>query len=137
MVVHEPREPRFLGDMPHGWVASDQIRAVLDLFAFEHEGEQAIVLAAGVPMAWLAGPGVSIQGLRTPFGALSWSARSVRRGVIEFNLKALKTQPPGGITLRGPWGAGARVSIDGAPVDGPADAIRLARTPVRVRIEAR
>ena len=45
----------FLGDMPHGWVASDQIRSVLDLFAYEDEGERSLVLAAGVPMAWLRG----------------------------------------------------------------------------------
>ena len=47
VVVRDPREPRFLGDMPHGWVASDQIRSVLDLFGYEHEGEHALVLAAG------------------------------------------------------------------------------------------
>ena len=39
VVVRDAREPRFLGDMPHGWVASDQIRSVLDLFAYEDEGE--------------------------------------------------------------------------------------------------
>ena len=137
VVVHDPREPRFLGDMPHGWVASDQIRSVLDLFAYEHEGEHALVLAAGVPMVWLAGPGLSIRGLRTPYGPLSWSARRVRPGVVEFDLKALKTQPPGGITLRGPWGAEARVRVDGVLLDGPADVIPLVRTPAHVRIEAR
>jgi hypothetical protein len=47
VVLRDPREPRFLGDMPHGWVASDQIRSVLDLFAYEHEGERSLVLAAG------------------------------------------------------------------------------------------
>ena len=57
VVLRDAREPRFLGDMPHGWVASDQIRSVLDLFAYEHEGERSLVLAAGVPMAWFDGPG--------------------------------------------------------------------------------
>jgi len=32
----------------HGWVASDQIRSVLDLFAYEHEGEHALVFGGGV-----------------------------------------------------------------------------------------
>ena len=39
------RQPRFVGDMPHGWVASDFIRAVLDLFAYERDGDDALVIA--------------------------------------------------------------------------------------------
>ncbi len=138
VVVRDPREPRFLGDMPHGWVASDQIRSVLDLFAYEHEGERALVLAAGVPLAWLDGPGLKIDGLRTPYGRLGWQARArtvAGRTTIAFALKALRTQPPGGIELRGPWPRDARVSIDGRPVPTPADRITLLGAPVRVRIE--
>ncbi|MEP6875957.1 MAG: hypothetical protein ABI887_16485, partial [Burkholderiales bacterium] len=137
VVVRDPREPRFLGDMPHGWVASDQIRAVLDLFAYEREGERSLVLAAGVPMAWLIGPGLSVEDLRTPYGPLSWKARAGRGGVITFEVKALRSPPPGGITLRGPWAKNARVRIDGREVTGPADVIALTHTPVRVRIEPR
>jgi hypothetical protein len=138
VVVRDPREPRFLGDMPHGWVASDQIRSVLDLFAYEHEGERALVLAAGVPMAWFEGPGLTMADLRTPYGRLGWHARSrtvAGRTTIAFQLQALRTQPPGGIELRGPWPADARVSIDGQPVATPADRIALPRTPVRVWID--
>ncbi|HZT56681.1 MAG TPA: discoidin domain-containing protein, partial [Burkholderiaceae bacterium] len=138
VVVRDAREPRFLGDMPHGWVASDQIRAVLDLFAYEHEGAHALVLAAGVPLAWLDGPGLKIDGLRTPYGPLGWQARArtiAGRTTVTFDLKPLRTQPPGGIELRGPWPANARVWIDGRPVATPADRIALPRTPVRVRIE--
>ena len=54
---------------------SDFIRSVLDLFAYEHEGERSLVLAAGVPMAWLDGPGLTLQDLRTPYGHLSWNGR--------------------------------------------------------------
>ena len=138
VVVRDAREPRFLGDMPHGWVASDQIRAVLDLFAHEHEGERALVLAAGVPLAWFGGPGLKIDGLRTPWGPLGWQAQArthAGRTTIGFELKALRTPPPGGIELRGPWPANARVSIDGRVVATPADRITLPRTPVRVRID--
>lgn len=66
VVAREAREPRFLGDMPHGWVASDHIRSVLDLFAYEDESERSLILAAGVPMAWFRGKGLSIRSLRTP-----------------------------------------------------------------------
>ena len=63
VVLRDAREPRFLGDMPHGWVASDHIRSVLDLFAYEHEGERSLVLAAGIPMAWFDGRGLTLAGL--------------------------------------------------------------------------
>ena len=138
VVVRDAREPRFLGDMPHGWVASDQIRAVLDLFAYEHEGERSMVLAAGVPRAWLDGPGLTIAGLRTPYGPLGWHARARTtsgRHTVQFDLQALRASPPGGIVLRGPWPADARAWVDGVAVPGPADAIRLQRTPARVRVE--
>jgi len=138
VVLRDPREPRFLGDMPHGWVASDHIRSVLDLFAYEHEGERSLVLAAGIPMAWLDGPGVSLQELRTPYGPLSWSGRRVTnngRTLVEIDVHALRTPPPGGIKLRGPWPRASRVWIDGVASAGAADAIRLSRTPAQVRIE--
>jgi len=138
VVVRDAREPRFLGDMPHGWVASDQIRSVLDLFAYEDEGDRAIVLAAGVPMAWLDGSGLKVHELRTPYGRLSWSGRAVEGGtrkVVEIDIAALQAQPPGGIVLRGPWPRSSRVSMDGVAVAAPADAIRVLHTPARVRIE--
>ena len=55
VVGREPRQPRFVGDMPHGWVASDFIRSALDLFAYEREADNALVLAAGLPCSgWRA-----------------------------------------------------------------------------------
>ena len=57
VVGREPREPRFIGDMPHGWVASDYINALLDMLAYERPSDGALVLAAGIPDAWLAGEG--------------------------------------------------------------------------------
>jgi hypothetical protein len=138
VVLRDAREPRFLGDMPHGWVASDQIRSVLDLFAYEDEGRQALVLAAGIPMAWLDGPGLSIRDLRTPYGRLSWTGRAITkqgRRVVELEVNALRSPPAGGIVVRGPWPKASRVWIDGVASAGPADAIRLARSPAHLRIE--
>ncbi len=138
VVLRDAREPRFLGDMPHGWVASDQIRSVLDLFAYEHEGERSLVLAAGIPMAWFDGRGLTLQDLRTPYGHLSWSGRRVTnngRTVVEIDVQPVRTQPPGGIELRGPWPKTSRVWIDGVASAGAADAIRLSRSPAHVRIE--
>ena len=110
---------------------------MLDLFAYEHEADRSLVLAAGVPMAWLQGEGLAIERLRTPYGALSWRARATDSpggAAVEFDVQPLREMPPGGLWLRGPWPANARVSLDGAPVSGAADMIRLPRTPVRVRV---
>jgi len=137
VVVREAREPRFLGDMPHGWVASDHIRSVLDLFAYEDESKRSLVLAAGVPMAWLRGKGISIRELRTPYGPLSWSARVGADGAIDIQVSGLRTLPPGGVTLRGPWRRNARITIDGLISDAPADAIVLSHLPTRVRVDPR
>jgi hypothetical protein len=138
VVLRDAREPRFLGDMPHGWVASDQIRSVLDLFAYEDEGRHALVLAAGVPLHWFDGAGLHVQDLSTPYGALSWQARTHAAGGrqrIEFEVRPLRRWPAGGVELRGPWPADARVWVDGRARSGPADAIRLSAAPARVRIE--
>jgi hypothetical protein len=138
VVGRDAREPRFIGDMPHGWVASDQIRSVLDLFAYEDEGGRSMVLGAGVPLAWLEGPGLAVRDLRTPYGRLSWTARAVARSgrkLVEIDVGPLHAQPPGGLVWRGPWPAASRVWIDGHPMDGAADAIALSRTPAHIRIE--
>jgi GH15 family glucan-1,4-alpha-glucosidase len=72
-VHRDYRAPKFLGDLPHGWVGSDFIRSVLDLFAYARE-DGALVLGAGVPPSWLARPeGISVGELGTPWGPLSYT----------------------------------------------------------------
>ena len=102
VVGRDPRESRFVGDMPHGWVASDFIRSVLDLFAYEREADQSLVIAAGVPAAWLDGDGIAIEHLRTPFGALSYAL--VRRdGRLRLEISGEDFRmPAGGIVFAPP-----------------------------------
>ena len=97
VVGREARKPRFIGDMPHGWVASDFIRSALDLFAYEREDDGSLVLAAGVPLAWLEGEGIAIEGLRTPWGALRYSLRrDGSRVILDVSAGA---SPPGGFVF--------------------------------------
>jgi len=104
VVGRDARSPRFIGDMPHGWVGSDFIRSVLDLFAYERERDRAIVIGAGVPPEWLDAPGVSIRDLRTPHGPLSYSLeRKGGRVILEVASGRL---PPGGVVFVWP-GKGA------------------------------
>lgn len=100
VVGREPRQPRFVGDMPHAWIASDFLRLLYDMFAWERTSDHALVLAAGMPSAWLKGEGVGIARLRTPYGELGYSLRE-RDGQLVLSLPADAAMPPGGLVL--PW----------------------------------
>jgi hypothetical protein len=135
VVGREPREPRFIGDMPHAWIASDYIRSALDLFAYARPSEQRMVLTAGVPPSWFAGEGVAIARLRTPYGLLSYTAR--RRGksvVIEIESAA----PPGGFAIPWPWpGEPGQALINGKQAKWDGNELRFTTSPARVVLQAR
>jgi F5/8 type C domain len=118
VVGREPRKPRFIGDLPHAWVGSDFIRAVLDLFAWERASDGAVVLAAGVPSEWLEGArGISVRNLRTPHGLLTFALRR-EKGVLHMHISGALSVPPGGLALRPPLAAdGYRATVNGREVD--------------------
>jgi len=137
VVGRDARESRFVGDMPHGWVASDFIRSVLDLFAYERYGDEALVLAAGVPEAWLDGDGVAIDGLHTPYGRLSYSLRRdgtrtrlrVERGDLRL--------PPGGLVFPLAGIDPLRMRLDGKAVRADHGELRIRSLPAELVIETR
>ena len=102
VVGRDPRKPRFVGDMPHAWIASDFLRSSYDLFAYERAKDHALVLAAGIPSQWLKGDGVGIERLRTPYGVLSYSLHE-RGKRLELQVAAGLTVPPGGLVLGWPY----------------------------------
>jgi hypothetical protein len=117
VVGREARRPRFVGDMPHGWIASDFIRAALDLFAYERDADHAVVLGAGIPGEWLSGSGVAVRDLRTPYGRLSYSLKREGKRVV-LRLTGGGSLPPGGFALVWP---GDQVKVPGlARVNGKA-----------------
>jgi hypothetical protein len=137
-VHRDARKPTFLGDLPHGWVGSDFIRSVLDLFAFEREASagrgEALVLGGGIPPAWLARPdGIAVRDLATPWGPLSYTLErlpdaAARPGTREelvgyrYSVSGGLAVPPGGVVLvppsRQPHQAAA---VDGRDVEPAAD----------------
>lgn len=107
VVGRNPREPRFLGDMPHGWVASDFINAALDMIAYERQRDDSLVLAAGIPKSWIEGQGLSVDGLRTAHGKLAYTLRRVGdRLLLTYSLDG--KAPPGGLVLVAPGANGER-----------------------------
>ena len=97
VVTRDPVTPRFIGDLPHGWVASDFLRSALDLYAYDDAVTGTVVLGAGLPAAWLNGRGVTVAHLVTPWGRLSYRARH-RAGTIDITLTETPTAP-GGLVL--------------------------------------
>ena len=136
VVGRDPREPRFIGDMPHGWVASDFIRSFLDLFAYERPRDRAIVLAAGIPGEWLAkGQAVGVRALRTPYGLLTYSMRRTA-GRLRVHVAGDLEVPPGGLVLRPPLpGPPGRVIVNGKRVSLAGEELVLRDLPVEVLFE--
>jgi hypothetical protein len=99
VVYRNPREPGFIGDMPHTWVGSDFIRSMLDFFVYEKDG--ALVLAAGVPDEWLD-KGVTVENISTHFGPVSYTLKR-EGGVVVLRMKTkpqVKMIVPKGVELR-------------------------------------
>lgn len=124
VVGRDPRQIRFLGDLPHAWVASDYIRAALDLFAYVDQDSQAIILAGGLDDDWLAGKGSDIRGLRTPYGTVDLTIRAEDDRVLA-TIGGGAT-PPGGFVL--PWplrGEAGRATVDGRSTRIAADGLHI------------
>lgn len=112
VVGRDPRAIRFLGDLPHAWVASDFIRAALDLFAYEDKASERLVLGAGLTDAWLAGDGVTVKGLRTSFGTLDLAIAG-NPDRLEATIDG-SAHPPGGFVIAWPFaGAPSQATING------------------------
>jgi hypothetical protein len=117
VVWRDPRAPKFIGDMPHTWVGSDFIRSALDMFAYESDADDALVIGAGIPASWVTeAPGVSIHGLSTHFGPLGYTMRATGSAVrVRFD-PGLRT-PPAGMVIRSPLDRPIRsATADGRPV---------------------
>ncbi len=117
VVWRDARTPHFLGDLPHTWCGSDYVRSMLDMLAYVDESADALVIAAGVPVSWLAPePGVVVKNLPTPYGRLAYAMTGDARqdhGATGGGHPV----PAGGIAVRAPLGGpAAKVTIDGRAV---------------------
>jgi len=120
VVWRDPRDPRFIGDMPHAWISSDYIRSALDLLAYERDSDAALVLAAGVAPAWLRSGPVEVRGLHTAHGRLGYRL-TMAEGRVALAVEPGLNRPPGGLwwAWQGQWlpvPADGRLSV---PAPGP------------------
>ncbi|HWZ57386.1 MAG TPA: hypothetical protein VNW46_00315, partial [Gemmatimonadaceae bacterium] len=119
VVFRDTTAPNVVGDRPHGWVAAELVRAVLDLFAYDTRGDSILVLGAGVQRAWLTrnSRGIRVAGLHTPFGRLTYREWD-DHGTIRVHVDAGIDVPPGGIIVYAPVGSGDhQVTVRALPAD--------------------
>ncbi len=130
------REPRFIGDMPHGWIASDFVSAALDLFAYARPSDRSLVLGAGVPTGWLEGEGIAVENLRTPYGELGYTLR--RDGNrLTLSIAGGITPPRGGLAFGWPYAGkpGPARFDEGRRLTGKHRELRIRAVPASVVIE--
>jgi len=134
VVWRDPRAPKFIGDMPHGWVGSDYIRSLLDLFAYDRPEDRALVLGAGVPAPWLRdAAGVSLRGLRTRWGRLDLAMREEESGEVRVSIAGDLRIPPGGLAVRPPLAARPRrVTVGGKAVPFSGTELVVRRLPAEI-----
>ena len=107
----DPRSPGHLGDLPHTWIAAEYLLALSSMVAEEREATGALVLAAGMPWAWLAeGKGFSVRRLPTRFGPLDFSIRAQDGVLIHVAVGGGLALPVGGLTVAPPLPPGRRVA---------------------------
>ncbi|MGI8931746.1 MAG: discoidin domain-containing protein [Sphingomicrobium sp.] len=130
----DPREIRFIGDMPHAWVASDFVRGALDMFAWDRRDDQALVLGGGLSKDWLAGQGSSIRGLATPYGSLDFAMRGTPRR-LSATIDG-SARPPGGFVLAWPFDSiPPAAQIDDRPIVWRDRTLHITPTGKPIRIE--
>jgi hypothetical protein len=127
--------PKFIGDMPHTWVAAGFVESVRTMFAYERDA--ALVLAHGVPRAWVeSSGGTGVQRLPTPFGTLSYNLDTDGPAVTRMRLSGDLTVPSGGLVLRPPLPVAARAAtINGQPAELTDGNVILRTIPADVRFE--
>ncbi len=137
VVRRNPRQPGFVGDMPHGWIASDFIRAALDLFAYERDTDDAIVIGGGIVPSWLDAPGIRVQRLPTRHGPLGFSMQRTP-GRVTVRLDAGVTVPRGGIVVTWPDAiAPGPTRVNGKPAPWRDGELRIDTVPATIVVDTR
>ena len=133
VVWRDPHQAKFVGDLPHTWVASDFLRSAADLFVYERESDSALVIAAGIPDAWLTGSGVNVRRLSTWWGPITYTAARSDSGITVQISDGIHV-PSGGLVVHTPGDTAARrATVNGVPASvDSAGAVLVRSVPARI-----
>jgi hypothetical protein len=135
VVGTDARKPRFIGDMPHAWIASDFIRSVLDAVAYDSE-EGALVIGAGVTRRWLGNGTLHVGPLLTYQGPVDVRMHSEGAGgdriVVELAGNGAVARPAN-LLVRSPDDRPIRAAtVDGAAAQTTGRAVFVSHLPARI-----
>lgn len=134
----DPTLPRFVGDLPHGWVASTYLRSVRRLLVDERHGDGALRIGAGIPERWVdEAPGVRARGLSTHTGRIDLGVRGEGPDRVVVEIGGTLAVPPAGIEVVSPRERALRaVTLNGRAHDAfDARVVRLRQIPARLVLE--
>ncbi len=116
---HDPKGPSFIGDMPHSWIGGEYIFSIRTMLAYEREADQSLVIAAGIHEDWLTGTeGVSVTGLPTYYGKLSYTLSREGPDRLRLVLTGDLAMPPGKIIVQPPLPRPlVQVTVNGAQTE--------------------
>lgn len=106
----DPRSPGHLGDVPHTWIAAEYLLAVASMVASEREATASLVLASGMPWAWISSDdGFAVKHLPTRFGSLDFKIRASGEEIIHVEIGGSISLPAGGLAIAPPLPEGRRI----------------------------
>ncbi|MEP0766184.1 MAG: discoidin domain-containing protein [Fimbriimonadia bacterium] len=114
VVRRDPRQPGFIGDMPHTWVGSEFVKFVRNLLVYEDYERDGLVLGAGILATWFEnGQRLEVRGLPTHFGKVAYRVTCDGDAIVFTVSEAPAT--PGGIVVVSPFEQTARAVVNGLP----------------------
>lgn len=129
------RAPGHLGDVPHTWIAAEYIISLLSMIALEREADDSMVLAAGMPLEWIAADGFCVKGLPTRHGLLDLAISA--GDSISLHLGGSLQLPPGGLFLQPPLPENKRMLEQPGvvTVDESGTVARIHKLPVELELK--
>jgi len=117
----DPHAPGHLGDVPHTWIAAEYMLALTSMVASEREASGEMVLASGLPWAWIAEEnGFAVTGLLTRYGPLDFAIHAPDSNQISIAISERISLPHGGLSVAPPMPTGVQIltanADDGKPL---------------------
>ena len=109
--------------------------AVRRMLAYECTRNRALVLAAGVPEAWVReAPGVRVRGLRTHHGVLDFTMCADGDDRVKVSIGGAIRVPEGGIVVESPYAQRIRAAVVDGEKSQPPDSQRIIVHKAQARI---